>query len=63
MRIHKTCDGVKRRDFLKVGVLGGTGLTLANYLQLVEAGDVAEQSRDVRHLRKLAWRSIAHGHV
>ncbi|MCH7988798.1 MAG: DUF1501 domain-containing protein [Planctomycetes bacterium] len=39
MAIHKTCDGVKRRDFLKVGVLGGTGLTLANFLQLAEAGE------------------------
>ena len=39
MAIYKTCDGVKRRDFLKVGLLGGSGLTLANYLQLAEAGE------------------------
>ncbi|MBC8355039.1 MAG: DUF1501 domain-containing protein [Planctomycetes bacterium] len=45
MRIHKTCDGVKRRDFLKVGVAGGAGLTLANYLRLAEAGEIAEKSR------------------
>jgi hypothetical protein len=45
MAIHKTCDGVKRRDFLKVGVLGGTGLTLANYLQLVADDQVSEQAR------------------
>lgn len=34
------CDGVRRRDFLKVGVLSGTGFTLANYLQLAHAGQV-----------------------
>ena len=45
MRVHKTCDGVKRRDFMKVGVLGGAGLTLANYLRLAEAGEIAEKSR------------------
>jgi len=43
MTIHETCDGVKRRDFLKVGVAGGAGLTLANYLRLAEAGDVKQE--------------------
>ena len=42
MAIHRTCDGMKRRDFLKVGALGGAGLGLAGYLQLVEAGAVRE---------------------
>ncbi|QDU97341.1 DUF1501 domain-containing protein [Lignipirellula cremea] len=40
MAIHNTCDGVRRRDFLKVGVAGATGLSLANYLRLAEAGEV-----------------------
>ncbi|MCO6459117.1 MAG: DUF1501 domain-containing protein [Pirellulaceae bacterium] len=40
MAFHKTCDGVRRRDVLKIGVLGATGLTLANYLRLAEAGEV-----------------------
>jgi uncharacterized protein (DUF1501 family) len=40
MSMHRTCDGVKRRDFLKVGVLGGAGLTLASYLRMAEAGEV-----------------------
>lgn len=39
------CDGVKRRDFLKVGALaggafGGMGLNLAGYLKLASAGAV-----------------------
>ena len=38
MATHKTCDGMQRRDFLKVGALGVGGLTLANYLQMAEAG-------------------------
>ncbi len=35
------CDGVRRRDFLKVGVLGGVGLTLPGYLRMLSAGEVA----------------------
>src|SRR5262245_19956573 len=30
----RTCDGVSRRDFLKVGTLSCLGLTLAEFLQL-----------------------------
>ena len=45
MAIHKTCDGVRRRDFLKVGFLGGAGLTLANYLRLAHAGEVRKDAR------------------
>lgn len=40
MAMNKTCDGLVRRDFLKVGVAGSAGLTLANYMRLVEAGEV-----------------------
>ena len=40
MAMHKTCDGIKRREFIRVGALGVGGLTLANYLRLVEAGEV-----------------------
>jgi uncharacterized protein (DUF1501 family) len=35
------CDGVRRRDFIKVGALGGLGMNLAGYLRLAEAGQVA----------------------
>lgn len=38
MAVNKTCDGMLRRDFIKVGALGLGGLTLSNYLQMVEAG-------------------------
>ena len=41
MAVHRTCDGVRRRDFLKAGFLGGIGLSLANYLRLAEAGEVS----------------------
>jgi hypothetical protein len=40
MTANRYCDGVTRRDFLKVGVLGGTGLSLASYLRLADAGEV-----------------------
>lgn len=38
MAIHGTCDGWKRRDFLKVGALGG--LSLSSYLRMAAAGNV-----------------------
>ena len=41
MAVHLTCDGVKRRDVLKVGMAGAAGMTLANYLQLADAGELA----------------------
>src|SRR5260370_38480859 len=34
------CDGFTRRDFLKAGVVTGTGLTLAGYFRLAEAGEI-----------------------
>ena len=40
MAKHLNCDGLQRRDFLKAGVLGTTGLSLASYLRLAEAGEV-----------------------
>jgi hypothetical protein len=42
MAIHKTCDGLKRRDFLKVGVLSGAGLSLSGYLRMAAAGQTRE---------------------
>ncbi len=41
MSFHRTCDGLARRDFIRVGALGAGGLTLANYLQFAEAGEVS----------------------
>ena len=39
MTVHKTCDGVVRRDFLRLGVAGMTGLNLAAYLNMAQAGE------------------------
>lgn len=36
-----SCDGVRRRDFLKVGVLG-TGLSLSSYLRMASASDTSK---------------------
>jgi hypothetical protein len=41
MALHKTCDGVRRRDFLKAGALGTAGLSLGGYLRMAAAGQVA----------------------
>jgi hypothetical protein len=42
MATSRTCDGVKRRDFLRVGALGaaGVGLSLSGYLRMASAGGV-----------------------
>ncbi len=40
MSISRNCDGFRRRDFLKVGAIGATGLTMPTYLQMAEAAQV-----------------------
>lgn len=40
MASHRTCDGIRRRDMLRIGGLGAAGLTLSRYLELASAGDV-----------------------
>jgi hypothetical protein len=40
---HQTCDGMTRRDAVKVGVFGTTGLTLANMLRLEAHAEQAGQ--------------------
>ena len=42
MAISRYCDGIRRRDFLRVGVLGAAGLSLADFLRLAEAGEVQQ---------------------
>ncbi len=42
---HALCDGLSRRDFLKVGALGVGGLTLADLLRLRASGAVASEKR------------------
>jgi hypothetical protein len=43
-RRHRYCDGISRRDFLRVGSLGLGGLTLADLLRLKAQGAVAPQN-------------------
>jgi hypothetical protein len=42
MSIHNYCDGMKRRDFIRVGSLATGSFTLANYLRMAEAGQVKD---------------------
>jgi len=42
MNIHDYCDGMKRRDFIRVGSLAAGSFTLANYLKMSEAGQVKD---------------------
>jgi hypothetical protein len=40
MATNRYCDGITRRDFVKVGALGGLGLSLASYLRMAKAGEI-----------------------
>lgn len=40
MTTHRYCDRIRRRDLLRVGILGAAGLQLADYLRLTAAGEV-----------------------
>lgn len=42
MSTHLTCDGVARRDFLRVGALAGLGIGLSDYLTLAGHGGVSD---------------------
>ena len=46
MTRHQTCDGMRRRDYLKAGVLGVGGLTLSSYLRLANAGEIRNAKAD-----------------
>jgi hypothetical protein len=44
---RKECSGISRRDFLKVGTLGATGLTLTDLLRMrTHAADAGQPTRD-----------------
>lgn len=43
MAVSITCDGMRRRDFLKVGALG-VSLSLSGYLQLAAAGQLSKKA-------------------
>jgi hypothetical protein len=45
MAMHRTCDGLCRRDFLKVGAVGATSLTLESFLRMSAAGEVKQSAR------------------
>src|SRR5207248_1608510 len=42
---HRTCDGVSRRDFLRVGALGFLGLALPDFLRLRAAAAAGPSAR------------------
>lgn len=43
MAVHRTCDGIQRRDFLRIGALGVSGLTLSSYLRMASAGELKDR--------------------
>lgn len=45
MAFSRTCDGVGRRDFIRAGVAGGAGLSLANYMQMAHADQIDKTAK------------------
>lgn len=45
MKANHYCDGIARRDFLRVGALGVGGLSLSSYLQMTAAGEVQSNAK------------------
>ncbi len=45
MKRYRQCDGVTRRDAIRVGAVGAAGLTMSSYLRLASAGQVDETAR------------------
>ena len=60
---YRTCDGLSRRSFLKVGFLGLAGLTLADHLRLqARAQEAGRPTRDTAVI--LLWLGeIGRAHV
>lgn len=46
MTLHRTCDGIQRRDMLRAGALTLGGLTLAQYSRLASAGQLQNGKAD-----------------
>jgi len=45
MATYRTCDGMVRRDFVKIGALAGLGLSLPEYLRRAAAGEVKPEAK------------------
>jgi hypothetical protein len=45
MSDHTYCDGLHRRDFLRIGGLAGVGLSLSQYLQVAEAEETVRSAK------------------
>ena len=45
MAPNRFCDGIQRRDFMRVGALGGLGLNLGGFLRMADAGAVSSKAK------------------
>lgn len=41
---HRQCDGVTRRDAIRIGVIGSAGLSMGSYLKMAHAGQINPQA-------------------
>ena len=45
MARHKQCDGMTRRDAIRVGMIGSAGISMASYLKMADAGEINGTAR------------------
>jgi hypothetical protein len=45
MKLHRYCDGIRRRDFVQAGALGAAGLGLSSYLRMAAGGEVRDSAK------------------
>ena len=58
---YPSCDGVTRRSFLQVGVLGLTGLTLADVMATAARAAEGQPTRDTSVI--LIWKGGGPSHI
>lgn len=42
---HRQCDGLTRRDAIRIGVIGSTGLTIGGFARMAEAGQINSRAQ------------------
>ncbi len=45
MSLHRLCNGMTRRDAIRVGMIGSAGLTISSFLRMSEAGEIDPRAK------------------
>ena len=42
---HQQCDGMARRDAIKIGMLGSAGITMSGFMRMADAGEIRQDAK------------------